>query len=275
MKICKPVLRYQGNKSKLIPFLKEHITVKPSQIWIEPFLGSGSVFFNFAQEKAIGSDINSDLINLIIELQDQEKAQAMLDFLSLQSHFLEIEGEKYYYAAREAFNESKSSAVFLFLNATCFNGLCRYNSKGHFNAAFNKEPSKLKRALTQWKKKLTDLTELLTQHKSWKFCSMDFRDFMKENCSENSVCYLDPPYFNKNTGYAAPWNKQDTLDLLALINDLQGEFWLSSCIDERDSESILDFIPFKYEMFSTEHKYVIGGTRDKRYTTTEILVRKV
>lgn len=275
-KIYKPVLRYQGNKYKLIPFLKEHISVKNNQIWLEPFLGSGAVFFNFAQENAIGSDINSDLVNLLLDyLTDTEKTQLLLDYLEREAYLLETFGAEYYYAARETFNETKNPAVFLFLNTTCFNGICRYNSKGEFNSSFNRNPSKLKNALPNWKTKIVEVSEILNTHKSWKFCSMDFREFMKENCSENSICYLDPPYFNKNTGYACSWKLQDTIDLLNLINELPGEFWLSSCIDEKNSGNVLDFVPFKYELFTTEHMYIVGGVGSKRYTTKEILLKKV
>ena len=52
-----PPIKIQGIKTKLIPFLKEHIVYDDSGYWIEPFLGSGSVLFNFAPARASASFI--------------------------------------------------------------------------------------------------------------------------------------------------------------------------------------------------------------------------
>ena len=59
-------LRYPGGKSRLLPFLSNYL-LPPEKIkgmFIEPFVGGGSVFFHLQPIKAVLSDINSELIDL-------------------------------------------------------------------------------------------------------------------------------------------------------------------------------------------------------------------
>ena len=54
----------------------------------------------------------------------------------------ENNAESAFYKLREEFNATndlrKKAALFVYLNRHCFNGLCRYNSKGGFNVPFGR-----------------------------------------------------------------------------------------------------------------------------------------
>ena len=68
-----PFLKWAGGKrwltaSGLLPATFEH------QRYIEPFLGGGAVFFHYAPQKAILSDVNAELILLYSVIRDQTEA---------------------------------------------------------------------------------------------------------------------------------------------------------------------------------------------------------
>ena len=145
-KIKRSPMFYAGDKYKLIKEIKQYFP-KDINTFIEPFVGGGAVLFWILQkypniEQAIINDINTDLTNsyqtikenveeLISILKDWEE-----EYHSLK-HKLE-EKKEYYYSKRTSFNSRKSdiitqTALFIFLNRTCFNGLYRVNRKNEFN----------------------------------------------------------------------------------------------------------------------------------------------
>ena len=94
-----------------------------------------------------------------------------------------------YYKLRKEFNSSKDtrykSALFLYLNRHCYNGLCRYNSKHEFNTPFGK-----------YKKPYFPRKELDAFHqaaKTAKFTHANFVETMKK-AKLGDVVYCDPPY---------------------------------------------------------------------------------
>src|SRR5205814_766906 len=70
-KVGVPPVKCQGIKTKLVPFILENIRWSESETgrWIEPFLGSGVVAFNFAPQKALLADTNSHIIKLYQSIQ--------------------------------------------------------------------------------------------------------------------------------------------------------------------------------------------------------------
>ncbi|MFT3827126.1 MAG: Dam family site-specific DNA-(adenine-N6)-methyltransferase [Chitinophagaceae bacterium] len=152
---AKPFLKWAGGKSQLLTAIQ---TALPGDlydneelVYVEPFIGSGAVLFWFLQQfpkakKAVVNDMNPDLFKafavvkksprkLVKALLAIEKAYYQLKTLHEQSDF--------YYEKRERFNTRaidavENTALIIFLNKTCFNGLFRVNSKNEFNVPFGK-----------------------------------------------------------------------------------------------------------------------------------------
>ncbi len=121
-KVAIPPIKSQGIKSKLVPWIKE---ILPSQdgAWIEPFMGTGVVGFNLAQNSAIMGDTNPHLINFYSRLHSGEINAAMIGrFLREEGGKISDYGQDYYYEVRKRFNQYKSPLDFLFLNRAGFNG---------------------------------------------------------------------------------------------------------------------------------------------------------
>lgn len=94
-----------------------------------------------------------------------------------------------YYALREEFNRSEDSrgksALFLYLNRHCYNGLCRYNSRGEFNTPFGRYsrpyfPEK-------------EMRRFIHAAGRAEFLHATFADSMKLGRA-GDIVYCDPPY---------------------------------------------------------------------------------
>ena len=103
---------------------------KEYNLYLEPFVGGGAVFFHLLPPAAILIDSNAELINFYQVVRDN------LDQL-LQDLEKHKNTKEYYYSLR-ALDPGNLSPVqrasrFLYLNKTAYNGLWRVNSKGKFN----------------------------------------------------------------------------------------------------------------------------------------------
>lgn len=180
----KPFLKWAGGKYKIIDrIIKE---LPKGDLLIEPFVGSGAVFLNTDYDEYHVADLNGDLIDLYQQIQS-----GGIEFISYASELFSKENnsERAYYDYRDEFNHcsdiARRSAIFIYLNRHCFNGLCRYNSKGGFNVPFGRYVNP-----TFPQKEIFDFYQ---KSKRAIFYQSDFRETMKK-AVENSVVYCDPPY---------------------------------------------------------------------------------
>lgn len=182
----KPFLKWAGSKAKVLEHL---LPLLPSgDTYYEPFVGSGVVFLNVSHlyNKMIVGDSNPDLINLYTFI----KNEGLTFIQDIETYF---DGSNFnetsFYKLRTEFNQSvdtrKRAILFVYLNRHCFNGLCRYNSKGEFNVPFGK-----------YKTIYFPKDEMIEFHKRSQnvefFCS-DFESLLS-NVSKGDVVYMDPPY---------------------------------------------------------------------------------
>jgi len=210
MEVVKPCLKWVGGKTQIIHDVVSHFPTVLTN-YFEPFVGGGSVLFAFlsyvAAEKitlsgkVYASDFNPLLIDLYKEIQSHP-AKLITEVKQLRDAFNRCTGttvnrcpstfeeattskESFYYWIRSKFNESPSSAMFLFLNKTCFRGVYREGPSG-FNVPYghNKNPSILD------DDHIYTLSHLL---KDVKFYYASFTESLLHPKAGDFV-YLDPPY---------------------------------------------------------------------------------
>lgn len=214
-KIQKPFLKWVGGKTQLL----NHIISKfPDEMnnYHEPFIGGGSVLLallwlinnnkSTIKGKVYAYDSNESLINLYNHIQSSkdELYECIIKYIN---EFNDITGdivnrnpicmedavtskESYYYYLRKIYNSTplntiQRSALFLFLNKTCFRGLYREGPSG-FNVPYGhyKNPSIIT------KETIDNVSELI---KNVVFKACDFTDSLK-NIEEGDFVYIDPPY---------------------------------------------------------------------------------
>src|SRR5258706_9167145 len=128
--IILPFLKWAGGKRWLANSSAFSVPTFEGR-YIEPFLGSGSIFFSLQPKRSILSDLNDELISTYGSLRDEYERVL---------HYLKAHARKhsrpYYYEVRDEFKPqapASKAARFLYLNRTCWNGLYRVNLKGRFN----------------------------------------------------------------------------------------------------------------------------------------------
>lgn len=124
-----PFLKWAGGKRWLVEKHFDLLDVRFNR-FIEPFLGSGAVFFRLAPKQSILCDINKQLIDTYIAIRD---SWPLIEQYLYDHHV--NHNKEYYYSIREKVFESppEKAARFIYLNRTCWNGLYRVNLKGRFN----------------------------------------------------------------------------------------------------------------------------------------------
>lgn len=126
-----PFLRWAGGKSWLVENLYQLLpTLEPAR-YVEPFLGSGAVFFAIAPGSAVLSDVNSDLINAFKVVRDQPH-----DLLALLQSLKPTSEAYYKVRASRPRTAARRAARFLYLNRLGFNGIYRVNQRGEYNVPF-------------------------------------------------------------------------------------------------------------------------------------------
>jgi len=125
----KPFLKWPGGKRW---FVNKYGSLLPRTFncYIEPFLGSGAVFFHLRPDRAILGDSNTELVNTYFAIKSNWK----LVFRYLRQHHSQ-HSRNYYYKIRDSRPRSEVSraARFIYLNRTSWNGLYRVNRAGIFN----------------------------------------------------------------------------------------------------------------------------------------------
>jgi len=184
----KPVIKYQGGKSKELPIIKEMLPKGFNRV-VEPFCGGAAVSFALGYP-ALLSDINKDVINLYHTIADPSV------YLSLQRNVDEIKGydhdklQEEYYKARDVINTDASSFTralsYIILRQLCFSGMERYNAKGEFNVPFG-----------HYKRFSCNLS--LDHHQFLKKCDIRHGSFsdLFDDITSSDFLFIDPPYLER------------------------------------------------------------------------------
>lgn len=190
-------VKWAGGKGQLLEQFKP-LFPKKFNWYLEPFVGSGAVFFyiiqKFKPKEIIISDINEELINTYeIVRSDVER---LIVELKQHKEYHMAKGKKYYLTIR-ATNPNdlpllERAARFIYLNKTCFNGLYRVNLKGKFNVPMGayKNPDIVQ------EKRLRLVSKLL---KNVTIKVMSFEKVVNL-AKKRDFIYFDPPYYPLKKG---------------------------------------------------------------------------
>ena len=188
--ICRPFVKWVGGKGAIVEQLIELLPDEYNR-YFEPFVGGGAMFFAIRPKHAYLSDVNPELIASYKAVKHH--VNELIE--DLKTH---VYDKAYYYAIRDAdrstdfenWSDIQRASRFIYLNKTCYNGLCRVNSRGQFNTPMGryKDP------------RIVDEKNLRACSKALRQARIARAPFQRvERLAESGdFVYFDPPYVPLN-----------------------------------------------------------------------------
>lgn len=297
---ARPFLKWAGGKTQLLNdiFTRLPAKIKSSKMidrYIEPFVGAGAVYFFLKNNCQIKSaylfDINRELI--LVYLAIQRTPKKLIEHLKeLEYKYLsknERQRSLFYYQIREEYNKNlhlinlnktneyliERSALTIFLNKTCFNGLFRQNSAGQFNVPFGnyKKPA------------ICNEDNIMAVHLALGNTEIVCGDFTESALyvKEESLVYLDPPYrplskTSSFTGYSKEGfndNDQERLAKYFHKMDNKGAYLILSNSDpknENQKDNYFDNLYYSYNITKVSANRMINSNSQKRGKISELII---
>lgn len=294
-KTPKPFLKWVGGKSQLISDIHKLITKQFSPQdkfnYIEPFVGGGAVLFHvlncFAVENVIINDINQNLTAAyhIIKENPQELIKHLSHIKEQYYACGSLEQKKaFFLEKRRQFNEKKQlslvekTALLIFLNKTCFNGLYRVNKTGKFNVPFGQYE----------KPNICDSANITAVSHFLQNTVILNEDFEKTLNYAKSPClfYLDPPYKPINltsafTAYAqADFADPEQVRLKEFCDKIaqNGDYFILSNSDLKNVDQENHFFETLYTGYHIQRVHArrsVNSKGHKRGKITELLITNI
>jgi DNA adenine methylase len=235
--VClKPLIKYQGGKSKELPLIKQLLPSQFTRV-VEPFCGGAAVSFSLGYP-ALMSDINRDVINLYSVVANEDlypQLQLRVEYIKGLEH---DDLEQEFYAAREVINQSwdcvdqlERALAYIIVRQLCFSGMERYNSKGEFNVPFG-----------HYKRFSCNLSP---DHHEYlkKKCIFRYGSFVDlfEQINADDFVFIDPPYLERLGYTEGDGGLKLHEDLLSCLKATKGQWMIIHSDHEFYRESYKDF----------------------------------
>lgn len=258
-----PFLKWAGGKRWLAPYMLKMAGSEGR--YIEPFMGSGAIYFALAPKRALLSDINESLVETFRCVRDHpdeiEKLLAEHD-----AHH----SCKHYYSIREHHYGSgvERAAQFIYLNRTCWNGLYRVNRKGKFNVPIGTK-TRAKLASDNW----IGVSNLLSNAQ---VRCQDFEATIDE-AEYGDLVFADPPYtvkhnlngFIKYNESLFSWDDQIRLrDSLLRAKRRGAKIFVTNA----DHASVRELYSEEFTLTSLKRASVLSGDPAFRGKFSELLI---
>ncbi len=260
-----PVLKWAGGKRWLVsrhPGWLRHDAVR----YLEPFFGSGAVFFHLCPRRAILSDLNGELMFTYRALRDDPGGVKR----HLRRHQrLHCRGHYYQVRSQELRAPAARAARFIYLNRICFNGLYRVNLGGVFNVPKGTRDSVVLPS--------DDFEEVARVLRSKSIVACDFTSTVGK-AGEGDFLYVDPPYtvrhntnnFLKYNESIFSWSDQKRLATCLAEAAKRG---VSILVSNADHPCIHSLYSKKlWQRLRVERFSRIASSRRHRRETSEIVI---
>lgn len=291
-KTAKPFLKWAGGKTQLIPFIESGLPKElhnASFTYVEPFVGSGAVLFWFLRNfsninTVVINDINKDLTDTYLTVKLHP--EALIEYLeALEKKYFSLktvdQQKKFFLKKRALFNSRNNhtilqSALMIFLNRTCFNGLYRVNSKNEFNVPLGRYTNPT----------ICDEENIYNASAALQRVTILNGDYAAtlQHVTGKAFFYFDPPYkplsktalFNSYSSDIFSDNEQVRLKEFCDKLNKKNIKWMLSNSDPRNTNSNNHFFDELYEDYFIDRvkaKRRINAAVTRRGEISELLIR--
>ena len=259
-----PFLKWAGGKRWLTQQYRALLATNFER-YIEPFLGSGAVFFHLQPDQSILGDSNAELINTYRQIRRDWRAVQR----ALRRHH-KNHNKIYYYEerVREHTAAHEKAAQFIYLNRTCWNGLYRVNLRGEFNV-----PKGTKTAV------ILETDDFARTASALRGATLVVDDFERVigRAGEDDFAFIDPPYitrhnfngFVKYNDQLFCWSDQERLAQAVRRAARRG---VKLLITNAAHQSIRDLYAGVGEHHEIHRNSLLAANSEKRGLTTEIAI---
>jgi DNA adenine methylase len=218
---------YQGSKRNLAEDILRYFPPEFATLY-EPFAGSAAITIA-AAANGLGkayhiNDLNKPLMDLwkaIIETPDVIASQ----YETLWRKQLH-DPRSFYDKARNDFNLTGRSDLFLYLLARCVKGSVRYNSQGEFNQS----PDNRRKGMRPKTMRIHILGVSYLLKDKTTISSVNYRDVL-DRVTPVDLVYMDPPYQgvcgNRDTRYLQSVQFCEFVEALSVLNDKRIRYLVS------------------------------------------------
>jgi DNA adenine methylase len=239
-KHLKPLIKWSGGKSDEIKQFEKYL---PSEynVYIEPFIGGGSLYFHLAPKKAVISDVHIELVDFYRSI-GEGKAKEIYEFMKTSPN-----DEDTYYKIRDKMeikDALDNAKRFYYQRKTCFRGMMRYNKNGKFNIPFGRYKTiNFSDIQNKDYEDLLSRTDVL--NKSFEYVFENYND-------ANNFMFLDPPYDSEFTDYGyCQFGKEEQKKLATLFKETKIKCLMvigkTKFIEELYKDYIVDEYEKKYK----------------------------
>lgn len=218
----KRILNYPGGKwtlaNKIIPLFPEHTT------YLEPFFGSGAVFFNKPISKVETiNDLDSRVINFFTVCRDSPQELAERIYLTPMSR------EEHRNTRVEVQDPIENARLFLLESWQSIGGIQKYKTGWRSNI------DKLGGKLHEWNEIGERVLEVAGRLKQAQIENQDAMKLLQRYDREKVFVYVDPPYLlsTRNSKYYQTELEDDRhVEMLNILKNYKGKVMLSGYENE-------------------------------------------
>ena len=238
------LFRYSGNKLFLVDKVNELIEKHQSNYmtYIEPFIGSGAIFYNLSNFSGFCDYFLSDINRDIVSMHSAVSRNFYYNYkaaLYKVSQFGDIkENKEAYYNYRNWWNieyfkkyDKKDYGLYLLpLANSCINSMLRFGPKG-MNQGFGHRHYAIDEETYRHCKSRLEVANIIC---------CDYKDLLKNDYAKQkkTVFFFDPPYESRQMTYNAGFNRKEFLQQLLAI-DNEDSLLMYTDIENEESDILL------------------------------------
>jgi DNA adenine methylase len=217
------VLKWTGSKwrmaSKIISLMPEH------KCYIEPYFGSGAVFFKKDKDcnSEIINDLDGNVVNLFKVIRDNSKELATAIYLTPYAR------EEYSNVDLNASENIEKARKFLVRSNMARGGVQHYKP-GWRTAGLKESINKNRRVVNEWNRLPENILAAAQRLKDAEIENIDAIKLIKKYDNEDCLIYIDPPYLletRSNKYYSNEMTELEHIELLKTICKSKSKIILS------------------------------------------------